>query len=126
MLKYEPRTKRFLLETNDTAGLRVINRSQVLLLIAEASDALVAAGPPAPSRVVEETDPAATLADDPPGTDIGPGDYVKIGSRWAKVAGNTAFGSPTTPRNWTVRTEDGAAYGMWQINAYAKAQDLET
>jgi hypothetical protein len=59
-------------------------------------------------------------------TDIGPGDYVKIGSRWAKVAGNTAFGSPTTPRNWTVRTEDGAAYGMWQINAYAKAQDLET
>lgn len=64
-------------------------------------------------------------ADAPPRTvtDVGPGDYVKIGSHWEKVEHNSAHGAES-PRDWTVRTERGA-HGMWGINRYAKAGDLE-
>ncbi len=58
-------------------------------------------------------------------TDVGAGDYVKIGQRWTKIASNSAAGSPATPRNWEVKTEDGGQYGMYNINLYAKAEDLE-
>lgn len=58
-------------------------------------------------------------------TDIGPGDYVQIGSRWEKVASNTAQGAEHTPRSWSVRTENGDEHGMFSINRYAKAEDLE-
>jgi len=57
--------------------------------------------------------------------DVGPGDYVKIGSRWEKVVSNTATGAEHTPRSWTVRTEGGGEHGMFGINRYAKAEDLE-
>lgn len=57
--------------------------------------------------------------------EVGPGDYVKIGSRWERIAHNSAAGAERTPRDWSVRTESGASYGMWSINAYAKAEDME-
>lgn len=58
-------------------------------------------------------------------TDVGAGDYVKIGQRWTKIASNSAAGLPVTPRNWEVKTEDGRQYDMYNINLYAKAEDLE-
>lgn len=58
-------------------------------------------------------------------TDVGPGDYVKIGSQWQKIASNTAHGASHTPRSWSVRTEGGGEHGMCGINRYAKAEDLE-
>ena len=58
-------------------------------------------------------------------TDVGPGDYVQIGSRWKKISSNSASGASHTPRSWTVTTEDGGGYGMFGINRYAKAEDLE-
>jgi len=58
-------------------------------------------------------------------TDVGAGDYVKIGSSWQKIASNAAHGAAYTPRSWTVRTEGGGEYGMFGINRYAKAEDLE-
>lgn len=54
-------------------------------------------------------------------TDVGPGDYVKIGSRWEQIQSNTAYGSEPTPRRWTVCTEHGS---LWDINLYAKAEDF--
>jgi hypothetical protein len=59
-------------------------------------------------------------------TDVGPGDYVKIGRSWEKITSNSAHGAERTPRDWTVRTEDGGSHGMYGINRYAKAEDLET
>ena len=58
-------------------------------------------------------------------TDIGPGDYVKIGSRFEKVTSNSAHGAEQLPRNWTIRTEGGGTYGMYDIARYAKAEDVE-
>lgn len=57
-------------------------------------------------------------------TDVGPGDYVKIGSHWEKIRENSAHGAEHLPRSWTVRTEVGS-HGMYDINRYAKAEDLE-
>jgi hypothetical protein len=56
-------------------------------------------------------------------TEVGPGDYVKIGREWKQVMENSAWGIDVTPRNWTVRTTDGKRYGMYDINAYAKDGD---
>lgn len=59
-------------------------------------------------------------------TEVGPGDYIKApGGSWLKIAANTAHGSERTPRDWTVTTEGGGRYGMFNINRYAKAGDLE-
>jgi hypothetical protein len=58
-------------------------------------------------------------------TQVGPGDYVKIGSQWQKISSNTAHGADRTPRSWSVRTESGSEHGMFGINRYAKADDLE-
>ena len=58
-------------------------------------------------------------------TDVGAGDYVKVNGQWKPIASNSAEGSERTPRNWTVRTEDGASYDMYSISRYAKAADLE-
>jgi hypothetical protein len=68
------------------------------------------------------------LKDDAPSrsvTDVGQGDYVKIGGSWERIASNSAAGASHTPRDWTVTTEDGAEYGMMNIQLYAKADDLE-
>lgn len=57
--------------------------------------------------------------------EIGRGDYVKIGSHWKRVESNSGQGKPGFPRDpWTIRTEDGGSYGMWDINRYAKAEDM--
>jgi hypothetical protein len=58
-------------------------------------------------------------------TEVGPGDYIKVGGRWKKIVSNTAHGETRTPRSWTVTTEDGGSYGMFGINAYAKAEDVK-
>ena len=58
-------------------------------------------------------------------TEVGPGDYVKVGSTWQKITGNTAFGATRTPRSWEVSTEGGQRLGMFEINRYAKAEDVE-
>lgn len=57
-------------------------------------------------------------------TDVGPGDYAKIGPSWERIESNTAYGAERAPRDWTVRTESGS-YGMFQVGRYAKAEDLE-
>lgn len=57
-------------------------------------------------------------------TEIGPGDYVKVGSVWRRVEANSAHGAQHTPRDWTIRSEAGT-HGMWGVNRYAKAEDLE-
>jgi len=58
-------------------------------------------------------------------TAVGAGDYIKIGSHWEKIASNSATGAERTPRSWSVRTESGGEHGMFGINRYAKAEDLE-
>lgn len=58
-------------------------------------------------------------------TDVGPGDYVKIGSCWRRITHNSAHGQERTPKNWSVTTEGGASHGMFGINRYAKAEDME-
>lgn len=58
-------------------------------------------------------------------TDVGNGDYVKISGRWKKISSNSAAGADRLPRHWEVQTEDGARYGMFNIQRYAKAEDLE-
>lgn len=57
-------------------------------------------------------------------TDVGPGDYVKIGSQWREIKFNSAHGQQRTPKSWTVRTTDGASHEMFGINRYAKKEDL--
>ena len=56
--------------------------------------------------------------------DVGPGDFVKVGTSWKKIESNTASGQERTPRSWSVKTEDGASYDMFSIRRYAKADDL--
>jgi hypothetical protein len=58
-------------------------------------------------------------------TEITTGDYVKVGSRWQRVASNSAAGENRTPRDWTVQLENGASRGPMSINRYAKAEDIE-
>lgn len=58
-------------------------------------------------------------------TEVGPGDFVKIGSRWERITTNSAQGAPHAPRSWAIRTEGGGSYGMYDIGRYAKAEDLK-
>lgn len=58
-------------------------------------------------------------------TDVGQGDFVKIGQTWKRITSNSAAGESHTPRHWRIRTEDGGEYGMFDVNRYAKAEDLE-
>lgn len=70
----------------------------------------------------------ANLKSDAPSrsvTDVGRGDYVKIGGQWKEIASNSAAGAGHTPRHWTVETTDGGSYGMFSINRYAKKEDLD-
>jgi hypothetical protein len=69
---------------------------------------------------------SVTRRDDAPSrsvTEVGPGDYIKIGSHWKRIHENSAQGS-RAPRNWTILTEDGMAFGEWRINRFAKAEDM--
>lgn len=70
----------------------------------------------------------ANLKSDAPSrsvTDVGRGDYVKIGGQWKEIASNSAAGSERLPRDWTVTTTDGCSYGMFSINRYARKGDLD-
>jgi hypothetical protein len=58
-------------------------------------------------------------------TEVGPGDYVKIGSQWKEIRTNSAHNAPYTPREWTVTTTDGQTHGMFGINAYAKKEERQ-
>jgi hypothetical protein len=58
-------------------------------------------------------------------TEVGPGDWVKIGQRWERILTNTAFGATPVPREWVVVTQQGRTFTMWEINAYAKDGDPE-
>lgn len=57
-------------------------------------------------------------------TDVGQGDYVKIGTVWKPIAENNA-GAPKTSTHRNIRTADGGRYSMWDVNRYAKAEDME-
>jgi hypothetical protein len=62
-------------------------------------------------------------------TEIGPGDYVKLGSNWHQVMSNSEFGNErivAKDGNWSIQTTDGRSVSGWGVNAYAKADDLET
>jgi len=58
-------------------------------------------------------------------TDVGPGDFIKVGSQWKEIESNTAHGEARTPRYWDVTTTDGQTYGPFDIKLYAKAEDME-
>jgi hypothetical protein len=58
-------------------------------------------------------------------TDVGPGDFIKMGGVWQQIVSNSATGATRTPRSWSIRTQDGRTYGMYQIQQYAKASDME-
>jgi len=58
-------------------------------------------------------------------TQVGPGDFVKVGPQWVEIKQNSAHGEATTPRRWRIETE-GGIYDMWDINAYAKREDMES
>jgi hypothetical protein len=55
---------------------------------------------------------------------VGVGDYVKIGTQWKRIGSNSAT-NQKHPRDWSIHTADGGLYGMFGINRYAKAEDLE-
>ena len=55
--------------------------------------------------------------------EIGTGDFVKIGSEWKEVSFNSAQGT-RLPKSWTIRTTDGGSYDMFDVNRYAKAEDM--
>lgn len=57
-------------------------------------------------------------------TEVGPGDFVKVGTQWKQIASNSAAGAERTPRSWSVTTTDGGSYGMYDIGRYAKKEDL--
>lgn len=57
-------------------------------------------------------------------TDVGVGDFVKVGTSWLKITDNPAHGSAQTPRSWAIGAENGRTYGMFQIGRYAKAEDM--
>ena len=57
-------------------------------------------------------------------SEVGEGDYVLIGSTWKRITHNTAAGEQRIPKDWTVTTEGGNRYSMYEINRYAKAEDL--
>lgn len=58
-------------------------------------------------------------------TDVGPGDFIKVGPGWVEIESNTAHGQPRTPRDWAVTDVNGVRHSMFGINRYAKAGDLE-
>ncbi|MDB5184353.1 MAG: hypothetical protein JWN38_161 [Candidatus Saccharibacteria bacterium] len=58
-------------------------------------------------------------------TQVGKGDFVKVGSQWKEIESNPAEGASCSPRDWVVRTTDGGQYGMFGIHRYAKAEDIE-
>jgi hypothetical protein len=58
-------------------------------------------------------------------TEIGPGDYIKVGTQFLQVASNSAAGASRTPREWTIKTIDGSTHGMWDVRRYAKSEDME-
>lgn len=58
-------------------------------------------------------------------TEVGAGDYVKVGTQWERIVANTAAGDERAPRDWTIKTESGKSLGMFQIGRYAKAEDFE-
>ena len=57
-------------------------------------------------------------------TEVGPGDFVKVGQKWEKILTNSAHGAERTPREWSITTTSGGTYGMYHVSAYAKASDL--
>lgn len=59
-------------------------------------------------------------------TEVGPGDYVKIGSHWEKIISNSDYGALRSQKdgNWRIQTERGT-YSGWSINRYAKAEEIE-
>ncbi len=60
-------------------------------------------------------------------TEIGSGDYVKVGSRWERVVSNSDHGAaqPQRDGNWRITTESGRTITGWSANRYAKAEDME-
>lgn len=58
-------------------------------------------------------------------TDVTKGDYVKVKGQWERILDNTAFAATTHPRTWTVTLENGDVWGMYNIDRYAKAEDME-
>ncbi len=63
------------------------------------------------------TEPARSV------TEVGKGDFIKVGGQWKEIASNTAAGAERTPKSWTVTTTDGGKYGMFNIDRYATKDD---
>jgi len=63
------------------------------------------------------------MADTRSVTEVGTGDFVKVGTQWKEIEHNSAAGAEHTPRHWSIRTTDGGTYGMYDIRRYAKKED---
>lgn len=57
-------------------------------------------------------------------TEVGPGDYIKVNGHLERIQSNTAQGV-LGPRSWTIMTDKGDIYGMYDIDLYLKAEDVE-
>ena len=58
-------------------------------------------------------------------TEVGPGDFVRIGRQWIEILSNTAHGAPELPKSWSIECDDGNCYGMFSVDRYAKQEDFE-
>jgi hypothetical protein len=60
-------------------------------------------------------------------TDVGRGDFVKVRGEWKRLLEQpvSAGVNEKLPSNWYCETEDGGSYDMYQVDRYAKAQDME-
>jgi hypothetical protein len=55
-------------------------------------------------------------------TDVGRGDFVKVGGEWKQITRAEVTKVDRRPREWRIETADGT-YGMYEIELYAKAGD---
>jgi hypothetical protein len=65
-------------------------------------------------------------------SDVGPGDYVKLGSTWHPIRSNDVFGhnihetEAWRKGNWRIETTTGRTVSGWSAMNYAKVEDMET
>lgn len=64
-------------------------------------------------------------------TEVGPGDYVKVGGRYEEIAGiEKDYGDReprqgVVPKRWTLITTSGRRVDMFHAHSYHKKEDLQ-
>ncbi len=57
--------------------------------------------------------------------EVGGGDFVKVRGEWRRIKHNTAEGLERAPSNWAITVDTGYVFSPYEIERYAKAEDLE-